>query len=75
MLSVQNLKWASTACVLIGIFLTSVNIYPINIMFHFTGSLGWTIAGVATKDRAIMTNFGLQLPLFLIGFASLAGLV
>jgi len=28
-----------------------------------------------TKDRAIMTNFGLQLPLFLIGFATLVGLV
>lgn len=75
MVSVQNLKWASTACVLVGIFLTALNIYPINIMFHFTGSLGWTIVGVATKDRAIMTNFGLQLPLFLIGFANLAGWV
>ena len=42
--------------------------YPINIMFHGAGVVGWTIAGFLSKDKAILTNFGLQIPLFLIGF-------
>jgi hypothetical protein len=45
--------------------------YPINIIFHGTGVVGWTIAGFLSKDKAILTNFGLQIPLFLIGFYQL----
>ena len=60
-------KWFSTALVLIGILLTNLNIYPINIYFHGLGVIGWTIAGFISKDKAILTNFGLQIPLFLMG--------
>jgi len=50
-----------------GILLTNINEYPINIYFHGSGVLGWTICGYLSKDKAIMTNFGLQIPLFIIG--------
>jgi len=50
-----------------GILLTNLNIYPVNIYFHGLGVIGWTIAGFVSKDKAILTNFGLQIPLFLIG--------
>ena len=63
----KYLKWISTALVLIGILLTNLNIYPINIYFHGLGVIGWTIAGFISKDKAILTNFGLQIPLFLMG--------
>ena len=64
----KYLKWLSTVLVLTGILLTNLNIYPINIMFHGIGGGGWTIAGFLSKDKAILTNFGLQIPLFMIGF-------
>ena len=32
------------------------------------GVLGWTGAGIISNDKAIITNFGLQIPLFIIGF-------
>ena len=64
----KYLKWVSTFLVLTGILLTNLNLYPINIFFHGTGVLGWTIAGFLSRDKAILTNFGLQIPLFLIGF-------
>jgi hypothetical protein len=32
---------------------------------------GWTFAGFINKDKAIMTNFGLQIPLFAIGYINL----
>jgi len=67
----KYLKWASTFLVLTGIFLTNLNQYPINIFFHGAGVVGWTIAGFLSKDKAILANFGLQIPLFLIGFYQL----
>ncbi len=65
------LKWLSTFLVLIGILLTNLNIYPTNIIFHGAGVVGWTVSGFISKDKAILANFGLQIPLFLIGFYQL----
>jgi len=67
----KYLKWLSTFLVLTGILLTNLNMYPINIMFHGAGVIGWTVAGFLSKDKAILTNFGLQIPLFLLGFYQL----
>ena len=67
----KYLKWLSTFLVLVGILLTNLNIYPVNIMFHGTGVVGWTIAGFLSKDKAILTNFVLQIPLVLVGFYKL----
>ena len=63
----KYVKWISTTLVLIGILLTNLDIYPINIYFHGLGVIGWTIAGFISNDKTILTNFGLQIPLFLIG--------
>ena len=71
MMTVNNLKWLSTALVLTGILLTNLNIYPVNIFFHGSGVVGWTIAGFMTKDKPILTYFGLQIPLFIIGYLKL----
>ena len=65
------LKWISTLFILFGILLTNLNIYPSNILIHGVGAIGWTIAGFKMKDKAIVVNFGLQLPLFLIGYGNL----
>jgi len=67
MTNIQILKWTSTGLVLTGILLTNLNIFPMNIIVHGTGALGWTIAGYLTKDRALLVNFCLQLPLFAFG--------
>ena len=64
---INRLKWASTFFILVGILLTNLNIYPLNIFVHGTGAIGWTIGGDMVADRAILTNFGLQIPLFIIG--------
>jgi len=67
----KYLKWASTLMVLSGILLTNLNIYPFNIFIHGVGAIGWTMAGYFTNDRAIMVNFGIQIPLFLLGYYKL----
>ena len=75
MTQVQWLKWGGTIFVLTGILLTNLNIYPLNIIVHGTGSLGWTAAGIITKDRALTVNFGMQMPLFVLGYAKMGGLI
>jgi len=68
---ITYIKWGSTFLVLTGILLTNLNIYPINIVIHGIGAVGWTIAGYMTSDKALLTNFGLQLPLFMTGYFNL----
>jgi hypothetical protein len=41
---------------------------PLNIFSHGLGAIDWSIAGYMSKDKALMTNFGLQIPLFMIGY-------
>jgi hypothetical protein len=67
----KYLKWVSTFLILTGILLTNLNFYPYNLFFHGLGVIGWTFAGFISKDKAILTNFGLQIPLFIIGFTNL----
>ena len=69
--NINNIKWFSTFLVLLGILMTNLNVYPINIFLHGLGVIGWTIAGFLIRDKAILTNFGLQIPLFIIGFINL----
>ena len=47
------------------------NFYPLNIFIHGFGAFGWALAGYLSSDRAILTNFGLQIPLFLMGYINL----
>mgnify|MGYP001152439863 FL=1 len=68
---INTIKWMSTFLVLAGILLTNLNLYPFNIFIHGFGAVGWTFAGYMSSDRAIMTNFGLQIPIFLVGYVNL----
>jgi len=68
---INTIKWMSTFLVLAGILLTNLNLYPFNIFIHGLGAVGWTFAGYMSSDRAIMTNFGLQIPIFFVGYINL----
>ena len=60
-------KWVGTVLVLSGILLTNLNYYPLNIFLHGAGVIFWTISGYLSKDKAILTNFGFQIPIFIFG--------
>jgi hypothetical protein len=47
------LKWSGTALCLIGIALTSFNIYPANIFFGLIGSVLWTLVGFLQQDAPL----------------------
>ena len=63
----EKLKWVGTFLVLTGIALTNINYYPLNIFIHGSGVIFWTISGYLSKDKAILTNFGFQIPIFIFG--------
>ena len=46
-------KWIGTGLCLVGIGLTSLNVYPANILLGFVGSAMWAIAGWKQDDWAL----------------------
>jgi hypothetical protein len=48
------IKWLGTILCLLGIALTSFNIYPANILFGFIGSALWTLAGFMQRDVPLL---------------------
>ena len=67
-MNLTSLKWASTAFVLTGIFIAQFNLYPLYIFIHSIGAAGWMVSGYLMNDKAVMINFGLQIPIFITGY-------
>lgn len=61
------LKWGGTALCLIGIALTSFNIYPLNVFFSLVGSLLWTVAGLIQRDAALFLVEAVAVVMYLLG--------
>jgi hypothetical protein len=56
------LKWVATAITLIGAVLTSLNIYPLNVIAFNLGSVLWLIFAIRIKEPSlIVVNTGLLL--------------
>lgn len=65
-----EIKWWGTILCLIGIALTSFNIYPLNILFGFVGSGLWTLAGYMQDDTPLMVVEAVATVLYLVGILS-----
>jgi hypothetical protein len=50
----ESIKWLGTILCLTGIALTSFNVYPLNILLGFAGSLFWTYAGYLQEDMPLI---------------------
>ncbi len=48
------LKWSGTTLCLVGIALTSFNIYPLNLFFGLIGSALWALAGFLQQDAPLV---------------------
>ena len=66
-MQVSNLKWYGTALCLIGIALTSFNIYPLNILFGLIGSGMWTAAGYVQDDAPLVLVEAVATALYAFG--------
>ena len=48
------IKWVSSVIIIIGMALSSANIFPLNIIVHGVGVTGWLIVGILWHDRALI---------------------
>lgn len=48
-----RMKWLGTMLCLVGVSLTSFNIYPANVFLSLIGSSLWAIAGVLQRDAPL----------------------
>jgi len=61
------IKWSGTFLCLVGIALTSFNIYPANIVFGLIGSGLWTMAGILQNDAPLVLVEAVATVLYLFG--------
>jgi|TARA_R100000781_G_C4081134_1_gene127755 hypothetical protein len=64
------IKWASSIILMLGMTLTSQNIFPFNLYFHLLGTLGWTYVSIVWNDRALLVINSVALSIFINGILS-----
>jgi hypothetical protein len=67
------IRWSGTILCLIGIALTSLNIYPLNLLFGLVGSFLWTVQGYLYRDNALLLVELVAVLIYLAGIVSLFG--
>ena len=60
-------KWCSSLLVLTGMLLTSVDIYPYNLIFHLFGVMVCCVVGMLWHDRALILLNGIATFIFALG--------
>lgn len=61
------IKWTGTILCLIGIALTSLNIYPLNLWFGFIGSGLWAYSGIRDRDMALFIVEIVAVAMYFVG--------
>lgn len=49
----EILEWTSTGLLILGAILTSINLFPYNVVVSLLGNVGWTIAGFRMKKPSL----------------------
>lgn len=66
-MSSNHIKWSGTVLCLVGIALTSFNVYPLNVFLSLVGSALWTWAGYLQDDLPLILVEAVAVTLYLIG--------
>jgi hypothetical protein len=66
------IRWSGTILCLIGIALTSLNIYPLNLLFGLVGSFLWTVQGYLYRDNALLLVEAVAVLMYLAGLIAIA---
>jgi hypothetical protein len=49
------LEWTSTVVLLVGVYLTAVNIYPMNVYISLLGNFGWLVVAIFWRKWSLLT--------------------
>ena len=61
------MNWAGTVFYLVGMVLTSANIYPLNLLFGALGGFAWFIVGLSRNDAALIVVELAAAGIYLVG--------
>lgn len=61
------MRWIGTILYLIGMVLTALNIYPLNLVFGMLGGTAWCLVGINWKDRALIIVEAASAGIYLFG--------
>lgn len=61
------IRWIGTVTYLISMFLTALNIYPLNLVFGAIGGILWCLAGIQYKDKALILVEAASATIYLFG--------
>ena len=61
------IKWVSSIFIILGMALTSANLFPINIIIHGIGVTGWLVVGMLWHDRALIVLNSISLAIYTMG--------
>ena len=64
------IKWIASIILVVGVILTSNNIYPLNLIVHAIGMFGWFIVAIIWNDRALLVINAVSLVLLVNGLVS-----
>tara|TARA_E500000178_G_C16958363_1_gene724794 strand:- start:524 stop:757 length:234 start_codon:yes stop_codon:yes gene_type:complete len=67
---VEILEWSSTGILLLGVYLTSINIYPLNVYVSLVGNVGWLTVGVIWKKWSLFTVQAVICGIYVFGYLS-----
>jgi len=67
---INGIKWLSSIAIICGMALTTANIYPLNMYFHFTGVTGWLIVSIIWHDRSLIMLNSVAAFIFVAGIVS-----
>ena len=66
-IEIRVLKWVATILTLSGILTFYLDYYPHSMIPHSLGIICWTVVGIITKDKPLLANFSLQIPIIITG--------
>lgn len=61
------LRWSGTIFYMIGMLLTALNIFPLNLIFGAIGGTLWCIVGLNYKDKALILVEAASAAIYLFG--------
>jgi len=64
------IKWLGTILCLCGIFLTSFNIFPLNIVLSLIGSTLWTVAAIIQRDKPLFLVEAVAALFYIVGMVN-----
>ena len=61
------IKWSESVFIIIGMLMSSLNIFPYNLFLHLIGVSGWFVVGMLWHDRSLIVVNAIAIFIFLSG--------